>query len=82
MLSVFKIIKNIKIALAIIKLFCRGILSFKIYHEYCIHIRNLAGTDKELPEDDAVAPKHVEQCRKELYNKLLISCALVGSLYK
>jgi len=46
------------------------------------YLRNLAGTDYEVPEDDAIASKHVGQCNKEQYNKLLISCALVGSLYK
>ena len=30
-----------------------------MYHQYCIQIRNLAGTDYELPEDDAIASKHV-----------------------
>ena len=46
------------------------------------YLRNLAGTDWELPEDDAIASKHVEQCHKEHYNKLLINYAFVGSLYK
>ena len=33
--------------------------SLKMYHQYCIHIHNLADTDYELPEDDAIASKHV-----------------------
>jgi hypothetical protein len=51
---------------------------------YCslLHCPYLACTDYELPEDGAIASKHVGQRNKERYNKLLISCAFVGSLYK
>jgi hypothetical protein len=56
LLLIFKIIKNAEIVLAIIKLFCHGIL-----RKYCVvavytafkYLCNLASTDYELPEVDA-----------------------------
>ena len=44
---------------------------------YTTYLCNLAGTDYELPEDDALVSKHYEK-----YNKLSINCAFFGSLYK
>jgi hypothetical protein len=65
MLLIFEIIKNFEIVLAIIKLFCHGILM-----KYCVvavytaskYLCNLAGTDYELPEDD------VGICRGSIIN--------------
>jgi hypothetical protein len=43
------------------------------------YLCNLAGTDYELPEDEAIASKHVGQCNVEWYNKLLINFAFGSS---
>jgi hypothetical protein len=42
---------------------------------------NLAGTEWELPEDDALALKLAGAINKEQYNKLSVKCAFVCSLY-
>ena len=62
LLLTFKIIKNVEIVLAIIKLFC-----CRIFRKYCVvavytafkYLCNLAGTDYELHEDETIASKHV-----------------------
>jgi hypothetical protein len=42
---------------------------------------NFTGTKWELPEDDALALKHVGAVNKEQYTKLSIKCVFVCLLY-
>jgi hypothetical protein len=59
MLLIFKIIKILKLKIILNISNIAYVKSKSITNTTFKHLRNLAGTDYELPEDDAVTSKHV-----------------------